>query len=117
MKKQMVSCIADCRLGKRILETGENNIKELKRINASIKKTDEMIEDSAERMYIYKYMALAEVNMMKDMYEEEDDDIRESIRMYEKSRKYYEEITSQIPELIDMIDDCKKQIERGAEDA
>lgn len=117
MKKQMASCIADCRLGKRILETGENNIKELKRINASIKKTDEMIEDSDERMYIYKYMALAEVNMMKDMYEEEDDNIRESIRMYEKSRRYYEEITSQIPELIDMIDDCKKQIERGVEDA
>lgn len=110
MKKQLITCMADCRHGKRILESGENDIKELKRINASIKKTDEMIEDADERMYIYKYMALAEVDMMKDMYIEEDNDIKESIRMYEKSIKYYEEIVRQIPELISMIEDCQEQI-------
>lgn len=113
MKKQLTTCMADCRKGKRILESGENDIRELKRINASIKKTDELIEDSDERMYIYKYMALAEVDMMQDMYMEEEDDIKESIRMYDKSRKYYEDIVRQIPELIEVIEDCQVQIEKG----
>lgn len=111
MRKKLSDCAADCRRGKLILESGENNIRELKRINANIEKVDELIEDCDERVYLYKYLTDAEANMMKDMYIVEEDHIQESIRMYEKSRDYYEAIIEAIPQLIDIIDDCKREIE------
>ncbi|MCM1398908.1 MAG: DUF115 domain-containing protein [Clostridium sp.] len=111
IKKQLAVCKADCRLGVRILESGETNIKELKRINNSIRKTDELISDCDERMYLYKYNASSEIDMMQDIYAGEEDDIKETIHMYEQSEKYYNSIEQVIPELIDIIDDCILRME------
>lgn len=111
IKKQLAVCKADCRRGIRILESGENDIKELKRINSSIRKTDELISDCDERMYLYKYNASSEIDMMQDMYAEEEDGIKETIRMYEKSEQYYNSIEQVIPELIYIIEDCISKME------
>ena len=111
IKKQLAICKADCTRGIRILESGENNIRELKRINKSIEKTDALISDCDERMYLYKYNAISEMDMMQDMYSEEESDIKEAIRMYQKSEKYYASIESIIPELIAMIDECILKLE------
>ncbi len=111
IKKQLAVCKADCRHGIRILESGENDIKELKRINSSIRKTDELISDCDERMYLYKYNASSEIDMMQDMYAEEEDGIKETIRMYGKSEQYYNSIEQVIPELINIIDDCISKME------
>lgn len=106
MKKQLALCKADCTRGVRILESGENDVRELKRINKSIEKTDALISDCDERMYLYKYNAVSEMDMMQDMYSEEENGIKEAIRMYKKSEKYYDSIVQIIPDFIDMIDDC-----------
>ncbi|MDE6025327.1 MAG: DUF115 domain-containing protein [Lachnospiraceae bacterium] len=106
IKKQLALCKADCSRGIRILESGQNDIKELKRINKSIEKTDALISDCDERMYLYKYNVLSEMDMMQDMYSEEESGIKEAIRMYKKSEKYYASIVQIIPDFLDIIDDC-----------
>lgn len=112
IRTQLIDCIKDCQRGKEILENHENDVEELKRINANIKKTDDMIDESDERVYIMKYLTDAEVLMMKDMFVEEEDHIKESIRMYEKSKIYYEEISNGIPEIINIIDECLLHMEK-----
>lgn len=111
IRSQLINCAEDCQMGKEILESGENNIEKLKRINANIKKTDDMIDEADERVYIMKYLTDAEVMLMKDMFTEEEDHIKESIRMYEKSNTYYEKISNGIPEIIKIIDDCLLKME------
>ncbi|MCM1083002.1 MAG: DUF115 domain-containing protein [Clostridium sp.] len=111
MQRQLLTCRDDCLNGKEILRSREINIDELKRINESIKRTDELIEDSDETAYIKKYVAGLEAEMMSDMYQEEKDDIKEAIRMYEKSRKYYDGILKILPELIELVDEGIRNID------
>lgn len=110
MKKQLLACRDNCVKGKEILETGKIDIKELKRINENIKNTDELIEDSDEAAFIKKYSADIEADMITDMYIEEPDNIKEAIRMYEKSQKYYDGLIRVLPELIKMTDDAIRQL-------
>ncbi len=106
LRKQLMNCSEDCQSGKEILESGVNNIEELKRINLSIKNMDDAIASVYESVYITKYMTDAEIVMMRDMFDEEDNHIKESIRMYEKSKAYYDKLSDGIPEIIKIIEDC-----------
>ena len=106
LRNQLVNCSAECQCGKEILESGLNNIEELKRINLSIKEMDDAIAGLYESVYITKYMTDAEVIMMRDMFDEEDNHIQESIRMYEKSKVYYDKLSDGIPDIIKIIEDC-----------
>ena len=89
-----------------MLERADFNIKELKRINDFIDKLDKKLLASEERIYITKFVANADIELADDMYVEEEDDIKESIRMYKKSEKYYQSIADAIPKIITVIDDC-----------
>lgn len=106
LRNQLVNCSAECQCGKEILESGLNNIEELKRINLSIKEMDDAIAGLHESVYITKYMTDAEVIMLRDMFDEEDNHIQESIRMYEKSKVYYDKLSDGIPDIIKIIEDC-----------
>ncbi|MDE6025326.1 MAG: DUF115 domain-containing protein [Lachnospiraceae bacterium] len=105
MQNQLLICRDDCLKGEEILHSQKIDIDKLKRINENIKKADELIEDSDEDVFIKKYVAGLEAEMMSDMYKEEKDDIKETIRMYEKSRKYYDGILNILPELIELVGD------------
>ncbi|MCM1398907.1 MAG: DUF115 domain-containing protein [Clostridium sp.] len=111
MIEQLLVCRDDCIKGKEILTSNRIDIEQLKRINESIKKTDEMIEYSGETAFIKKYAAEYEIGMMADMYDEEADDLQETIRMYEKSRTYYDGLLKALPELIKLTDDGIAQLE------
>lgn len=105
-RKQFINGAADCRKGALMLERADFNIKELKRINDFIDKLDKKLLASEERIYITKFVANADIELADDMYVEEEDDIKESIRMYKKSEKYYQSIADAIPKIITVIDDC-----------
>lgn len=110
IKKQLMNGAADCRMGALMLENGDYNIRELKRINASIGKLDEKLMNSDERIYFAKYVSGADIDLADDMYLEEEDDIKESIRMYNKSEKYYQSIADAIPKIIEIVDNCKEKL-------
>ena len=110
IKNRLLTCRDDCIKGIEILESGKIDIDELKRINSNIKNVDELIEDSDETAFLKKYAAQLEADMMTDMYNEEEDDIKETIRMYEKSRKYYDGLLKVLPELIKLTEDSITQL-------
>lgn len=113
MRKLMISGAADCHRGSLMLSRGDYNVKELKRITASIGRLDKLLLECDERSYISKYASHADVGLADDMYFEERDDIKESIRMYDKSEAYYKEIADGIPEIIKMIDECTDKMSAG----
>lgn len=110
LRKMLINGVADCIMGAKLLSRGEFNVKELKRINATIAKLDQRIMESDERIYITKYVSDADFDMAEDMFAEEEDHIKESIRMYNKSEKYYESIAKAIPEIIEHFEACKEKI-------
>lgn len=111
MRKQLVNCKADCIRGKRILESGVGNVKELKQINSCIEKTVNMIEHSEERAFIYKWTVASEIEMLQ---QEQDggDAIEEAIYTCEKSAKYFDDLASAMPELIEIVEDCILKLDK-----
>jgi len=106
LRKLLKEGAADCRKGSIMLSGGDFNVKELKRINAFIGKLDDKLMDSKEQIYLAKYVSNADVEFADDIYVEEEDDIKESIRMYDKSEEYYTKVADAIPEIVDIIDRC-----------
>ncbi|MBE5943493.1 MAG: motility associated factor glycosyltransferase family protein [Lachnospiraceae bacterium] len=106
LRKLFLNAAADARMGALMLERGDFNVKELKRINANMANVESKLLASEERIYITKYVADADIEMADDMYMEDEDDIKESIRLYKKSEKYYQRISDAIPEIIKEIDYC-----------
>ncbi len=99
-----------CDMGKGILESGKYDIDRLKLINEYMDFLDNEYVTSDYVMIVTKYNAEAEEQFAADMYIEEDDDISESIRMYEKSKKYYNMTEEAMAELIDLISTCKEEL-------
>lgn len=110
LRRMLINGVSDCIMGAKLLSRGEFNVKELKRINATIAKLDQRIMESEERIYITKYVSDADFDMAEDMFAEEEDHIKESIRMYNKSERYYESIAKAIPEIIEHFEACKAKL-------
>ncbi len=111
LRKQLKEGAADCRKGSIMLSGGDFNIKELKRINAFIGKLDDKLMNSEEQIYLAKYVSNADVEFADDIYVEEEDDIKESIRMYNKSEEYYTKVADAIPDIMEIIDKCLIMLE------
>lgn len=106
LRKLLKEGAANCRKGSIMLSGGDFNVKELKRINAFIGKLDDKLMDSKEQIYLAKYVSNADVDFADDIFVEEEDDIKESIRMYNKSEEYYTKVADAIPDIVDIIDRC-----------
>ena len=111
MKKQMSQASLEAHRGSVLLSRGDYNVKELKRINAYMQKMDDIILASNERSIFERIMPEAEIEFESDMYETETDDIKESIRMYNKLEKYYGAISESCPKIIELIDQALEQLE------
>lgn len=105
MKKQFINCKVDCMRAKKILENGEDNVRELNRINSSIEKTVNMLEHSDERAFIYKWTVATEIDMLQCTKGEEDA-VETAIRTCEGCVKYFGDLADAMPELIDIVENC-----------
>lgn len=110
LKKLLVEVAVECHKGSMMLARGDFNVKELKKINSAIEKIDDRLLESEERVLISKLDASIDKQFDEDVYEIENDDIKESIRLYEKCEKYYTGIAKVIPELVELIDTCLNDI-------
>ncbi len=99
-----------CAMGRDILKSGKYDIQKLKLINEYIGFLDNEYMESDYIMLITKYNALAEEELAGDMYIEEEDEITEAIRMYEKSQTFYHMTCEAIKGLIDLISTCKEEL-------
>ncbi len=104
MKKQMSIGALEAHKGAKMLSRKDFNVKELKKINVSMQKVDELILSSNVKSVFERLIPEAEIEFETDLYETQDDDIKESIRMYEKCEKYYKAISEACPRIIELID-------------
>ena len=112
MRKQLVSCKADCLRGKRMLESGDGNIKELNKISSNIDKLIKAIEGCDERALIYKWTVASEMSVYQRINENEEDAIKAGIRAFETNATYFEELGDAIPKIVEIVDDCISKLKQ-----
>ncbi len=96
--------------GSIMLSRGEFNVKELKKINGYIEKVDAALLEAEERELLGKLTAEADTEFEQDMFEKLENEIEESIRMYNKCEKYYRALAKAVPTLIGYMDSCLKEL-------
>ncbi len=106
LRKHMKNGAADCRRGSIMLSNKNYNVKELKKINAVMERLDERLVNCKELVLFDKIIHSDALDFETDMYMEEEDHIKESIRMYDKCEKYYTAIADACPKLIEFADEC-----------
>ncbi|MBO5424117.1 MAG: motility associated factor glycosyltransferase family protein [Lachnospiraceae bacterium] len=107
----MKQAASECDRGRRLMSRGDFNVKELKKINAIMAKADDKYTTMDESTMVRKFVALEDYNFSNDVYVEGDDEIKEAIRMYEKSNKYYKAIADATPKIIEIVDDCLEKMQ------
>lgn len=94
----------DCKEAIRILSGTNYDIKRLKKINANIAKVDEYYENFKESVNVLKASASGYYEFANAFYAEEDNEIKEAIRLYKKSGDYYKSMADAVPKVIEIID-------------
>ncbi len=105
MQKRLKQGVVDCNMGKNMLIHREFDIDKLKKIVDSIGKLDDYFLSTDEYSLIVKMISKEDYEFADDMYIEEQDDVKESIRMFQKSGNYYNAIAEAIPEIISLYNE------------
>lgn len=106
MRRIFLEAASASHRGGLMLSRADYNVKELKKINSMMQKADETLLDSQERELLMKIDSAADTELEEDMYEVEADDIKESIRMYEKCEKYYTALATGCVNVTTYIEQC-----------
>lgn len=93
-----------CKEGSSMLASGCYDIKRLKEINEFMGIVDNAFVNSDEALLVNKFVATAEAQLADDFYIEEENEIDEAVRMYNKSAAYYKMLKDAIPEMIDVLE-------------
>ncbi|MBD5095459.1 MAG: motility associated factor glycosyltransferase family protein [Lachnospiraceae bacterium] len=99
-----------CKEGSDMLTRGCYDIKRLKEINAFMGEVDDFFVNSDEALFVNKFMGQAEEQMADDFYIEEENEIDEAVRMYNKSASYYKMLADAIPELVSILEETEKYL-------
>lgn len=99
-----------CKEGSDMLTRGCYDIKRLKEINAFMGEVDDFFVNSDEALFVNKFMGQAEEQMAEDFYIEEENEIDEAVRMYNKSASYYKMLADAIPELVSILEETEKYL-------
>ncbi|MDE5873805.1 MAG: hypothetical protein K2H07_07830, partial [Lachnospiraceae bacterium] len=106
--KQLINdfekAIRCCKEGSSILASGCYDIKRLKEINELMGIVDNAFVNSDEALLVNKFVATAEAQLADDFYIEEENEIDEAVRMYNKSAAYYKMLKDAIPEMINVLE-------------
>lgn len=109
MKKQLISCKADCLRGKKILENGLGNVSVLNQINNNIIKTVNLIKNSDESDCIYKWTAGAEFDILKGNNKKIGDE-ESAIQKFQRNARYFDQLANAMPALIKIVDECLAEL-------
>lgn len=105
MRKRLINCKADCLRGKKIIESGTGNFKEIKQINRNIANTVDMIKNADEYDCIYKWTAKSEFDMLKNDNMQSDSK-EAAILKCVRNAQYFDDLANAMPELIEIVEAC-----------
>lgn len=106
MRRIFLDAASSSHRGGLMLSRADYNVKELKKINATMQKADDNLLEAQERELLSKIDSSADNALEEDLYEMEKDDIKESIRMYEKCDRYYSALAEGCVNITAYIDQC-----------
>lgn len=106
-------CMKQCNaayeaLGKNIIDTAA-----LRRTNDYISEFNQRFCDFEGNDFITESMQFAQNEVAGDLYVGEKDDVKEAMRMYEKSVKYFEAVAEVIPQIRQDVEACISRIEES----
>ena len=104
MKESLERGIGACERGRSLLEHKQYDIQKLKAVNAILENVDAQYAKFDESVYVLNCDAMGYYEFEDAFYVVEDDHIQESIRMYEKSSKYYQSVAGGTTKIMDMVD-------------
>lgn len=108
VRRKLLDASTLCRQAKLSLERNINDKGLLKKAANVRKKTDEMLDKSKVGSYITKYLPEVEILMLRDVFLDEEDDIKEAERFFEKSSIYYSGLAEGIPNIIKIIEEFEE---------
>ena len=87
-----------------------SNVSQLKKIHTTIEKLNDYILQSDERVLLNKLDATSENEFEEDVYLKDEDEIKESIRLFHKCEKYYKSMVEACPKLVELVDQCLEEM-------
>lgn len=96
--------------GSKIFRERKNNVNRLKKINDAIALADDTLTNSKNYIFITQYGADAEIAFTDAMHQQDTDDMKESIHIYDSCMAYYRELAKACKGLMDMVTECMEKM-------
>ena len=97
-----------CRKAKKELKKKNPDIMLLKAANMNLASADRYLDEMDSKNFLYKMAHRAFFDFESDIYKEDEDEIEDAIKLYERSEDLYTEISEVTPKLIEMVDEALK---------
>ena len=110
LKRRLSEGALECHKGSLMLSQGDYNVSQLKKIHTTIEKLNDYILQSDERVLLNKLDATSENEFEEDVYLKDEDEIKESIRLFHKCEKYYKSMVEACPKLVEIVDQCLEEM-------
>lgn len=107
---EMTEISVDCTRAADMLIAKRIDTQALKAINARMAGLDKKLTNMEEQILFTKVAAQTDYDFNSTVYEEMEDDLQESIRLYQNSSKYYRGLADTVPEINAMIDECMAKL-------
>lgn len=111
MEQRMRTVSKDCERAAYMLEHKQYDKQELRCINERIRRLDEAYYDCEEYNLIKKVASKANYDFECEIYQSEENDIEESVRIYKNSEKAYAGIADSMGEILGEIHACVQQLQ------
>ncbi len=102
--------------GAHLLTNQTYNIEALQEINSKIQKADRTYTCSEEELMLQRYAGMENYQLFTDLYEkEQEDDVQESIRLYEKCNKFFHSLADAANDLITVVENAERKMKKDKE--
>ena len=102
--------------GAHLLTNQTYNIEALQEINSKIQKADRTYTCSEEELMLQRYAGMENYQLFTDLYEkEQEDDVQESIRLYEKCNKFFHSLVDAANDLITVVENAERKMIKDKE--
>lgn len=116
LKEVFKDTSSKCQNAADTLKSNKPEIEILRAANDGINEADTMLNESLERTMIMECAPWADYNFYSDFYIEQENHVEESIRIYEKSVAYYSDYSKACKQLLEIVEECLKKMERDAKE-
>lgn len=110
LKKKMLEGVEICKQGEELLVNRQFENPKLAQLVTGLGEVDDYLLSQDVYMFLVKMIVKEDYGFADDMFIEEQDEIKEAIRMFAKSRTYYQAVADAIPQTIEFVDKALEDV-------